>query len=93
MEEAYNTLKTIYDIVKNDPNPQTYLCSPREVILRQLEGWDAIESHLKILELHGLVVIKQLDRIAISITGKGIEAVSSGSDFMEYFVPNAGQIR
>ena len=92
MEEAYTTLKTIYEIVKNDPNPQTYLCSAREIILHQLEGWDVIESHLRILEQNGLVVIKQLDRIAISITHKGMEAVTSGTNFMAYITPNADQI-
>jgi metal-dependent HD superfamily phosphatase/phosphodiesterase len=92
MEEAYTTLKTIYDIVKNDTNPETYLCSTREIILRQLEGWDVIESHLKILEQNGLVVVKQLDRIAISITSRGIDAVISGTDHLDYFVPNADEI-
>ncbi|HVZ95462.1 MAG TPA: hypothetical protein VG847_01200 [Chitinophagaceae bacterium] len=75
MEEAYQTLQTIFEIVKNDPNPQTYLCSPREIILRQFAGWDVIEKHLHILAEQELVVLKHLDKIAISITQRGIEKV------------------
>ena len=75
MENEFVTLKTIYDIVKNDPNPITYLCSAREIILRQLNDWDTIREHLKILEENEFVVVKHLDKIAISITGNGINRV------------------
>ena len=75
MENEFVTLKTIYDIVKNDPNPITYLCSAREIILRQLNDWDTIREHLKILEENELVVVKHLDKIAISITRNGINKV------------------
>ena len=75
MENEFVTLKTIYDIVKNDPNPITYLCSAREIILRQLNDWDTIREHLKILEENEFVVVKHLDKIAISITQNGINRV------------------
>lgn len=75
MENEFVTLKTIYDIVKNDPNPITYLCSAREIILRQLNDWDTIREHLKILEENEFVVVKHLDKIAISITRNGINQV------------------
>ena len=68
MEEEYLTLQTIFDIVKNDAHPQSYLCSAREIILRQFIGWDVIQKHLK-----------QLDKIAISITQSGIDRVKSSS--------------
>ncbi len=75
-DENY-TLQTIFDIVKNDTNPETYLCSAREIILRQFNEWDTIQHHLKILAEKGFVIVKQLDKIAICITATGIEKVKS----------------
>ena len=77
MEEEYVTLQTIFNIVKNDANPETYLCSAREIILRQLNEWDTIQHHLKILAEKGFVIVKQLDKIAICITAAGIETIKS----------------
>jgi hypothetical protein len=77
MGDEYYTLQTIFNIVKNDPSPETYLCSAREIILRQLNEWDVIQHHLKLLAEKGFVVIKQLDKIAISITATGIEKIKS----------------
>ena len=77
MGDEYYTLQTIFNIVKNDPNPQTYLCSAREIILRQLNEWDTIQLHLKILTEKGFVIIKQLDKMAICITASGIEKIKS----------------
>ncbi|KAA9038461.1 hypothetical protein FW778_12920 [Ginsengibacter hankyongi] len=79
MEEEYLTLQTIFDIVKNDANPQTYLCSAREIILRQFNGWDVIQQHLQLLAEKEFVVVKQLDKIAISITQSGIDRVKAAS--------------
>lgn len=81
MEEEYLTLQTIFDIVKNDANPQTYLCSAREIILRQLNGWDVIQRHLQLLAENGFVVVKHLDKIAISITQSGIDRIKSASAY------------
>jgi hypothetical protein len=75
MAPEYQTLQTIYNIVKNDPQPTTYLCSTREIILRQEAGWSSIEKHLEILEKENLVVIKKLDRVVVCITFAGIEAI------------------
>ena len=77
MGDEYYTLQTIFNIVKNDSNPETYLCSAREIILRQFNGWDIIQHHLKILAEKEFVVVKQLDKIAISITASGIEKIKS----------------
>ncbi len=77
MESKYTTLQTIFNIVKNDPHPETYLCSPREIILRQFQEWNAIEQDLQLLVKEELIVIKQLDKIAICITLKGIEKSKS----------------
>lgn len=72
MEACYQTLSTIYEIVKTDPAPQTYLCTPHELILRQTQDWNIIEKHLKALAAEQLVTIKQLDKMAICITEAGI---------------------
>jgi predicted transcriptional regulator len=77
MGDEYNTLQTIFSIVKNDTNPETYLCSAREIILRQMNEWDTIQHHLKILVEKGFVIVKQLDKIAICITITGIEKIKS----------------
>jgi hypothetical protein len=72
MNATYNTLSIIYDIVKTDPAPHTYLCTPHEIILRQTEDWTSIQKHLELLAAEQLIVIKQLDKIAICITQAGI---------------------
>lgn len=77
MDNEYQTLQTIFHIVKYDPHPETYLCSAREIILRQSQDWDTIEQHLQLLVNQELVVVKQLDKIAVCITNKGIEKAKS----------------
>lgn len=85
MEEEYITLGTIFEIVKNDPNPETYLCSAREIILRQFTEWEIIQKHLQLLAEKEFVIVKQLDKIAISITKKGIEYVQTSASFKGSF--------
>ena len=92
MKDALVTLKTIYEIVKNEANPETYLCSAREIILRQFNGWDVIENHLKLLEEREFVVVKHLDKIAISITQLGIGEVNSGITLREKLAKNSNKI-
>lgn len=72
MEACYQTLSTIYDIVKKDPAPQTYLCTPHEIILRQTLDWNSIQKHIDKLAAEQLIIVKQLDKIFISITDAGI---------------------
>jgi hypothetical protein len=92
MEDAIVTLKTIYEIVKNEAYPETYLCSAREIILRQFNGWEVIENHLRVLEERELVVVKHLDKIAISITQKGIDEVKSRRILQEVLGKNSNKI-
>lgn len=72
MEPQYKTLSTIYDIVKSDSSPHTYLCTPQAIILRQIEDWASIQKHLEVLASEQLITIKQLDRLVICITPAGI---------------------
>ena len=77
MESHYKTLQTIYTITKQDPQPVTYPCRPREIILRQFLDWSIIQQHLKLLEEEGYVVTIQKDTLIITITTAGIEKVVS----------------
>ena len=76
MISHYHTLQTIYNITKNDPRPITYLCRPREIILRQFQDWSIIQQHLKLLEEEGFIVTKQMDTLVITITTEGIDKAS-----------------
>ncbi len=77
MNAHYKTLQTIYTITKQDPQPVTYQCRPREIILRQFQDWSIIQQHLKLLEEEGFVVTRQLDTLVITITKTGIEKILS----------------
>ena len=73
MQEHHLLLQTIYDIVKNDPQPEHYGCRPRELILRQLQEWSAIHQQLQMLREEELINIEQQDTLVIRITPAGIE--------------------
>lgn len=73
----YQTLQTIYEIVKHDSRPHTYWCSPREIIVRQLLGWDIVEQHLHELVNEGLAECKNLGTYAYRMTLEGLEKARS----------------
>lgn len=73
MLERYQTLQTIYEIVRKDDQPVLRSVNPREIILRLNFGWDVIVTHLYELKQEGLVDILQLNIAQISLTGKGLE--------------------
>jgi DNA-binding MarR family transcriptional regulator len=73
MEARYHTLKTIYDIAGDDPQPETYACRPREMILRLFVDWSVIHQHLRILEEEGLITTAQLNTLIVRISREGIE--------------------
>ncbi len=75
MQEHHLLLQTIYEIVKNDPQPEHYGCRPRELILRQLQEWSVIHQHLQLLREEELVSMEQQDTLVIRITAAGIEKV------------------
>ncbi len=77
MEAHYKTLQTIYTICNQDPQPVSYQCRPREIILRQFQDWSSIQEDLKLLESEGLVVTNQKDTLIISITQSGIQKINS----------------
>lgn len=75
MQDHYSLLQTIYEIVKNDPQPERYSCKPRELILRRMQEWSDIQQQLKLLEEEAFVVTEQQDTLVIRITALGIEKV------------------
>ncbi|MCR6719924.1 MAG: hypothetical protein NVV59_06405 [Chitinophagaceae bacterium] len=82
MQEHHQLLQTIYEIVKEDPQPESYNCRPRELILRQLQEWATIQEHLHALENEGLVRLEQRDTLIIQITSAGIDYVRSYEEEM-----------
>jgi hypothetical protein len=77
MESHYKTLLTIYNITKDDPQPETYKCRPREIILRQFQDWSVIQQHLALLESEGLITTSQEDTLVIWITSEGIAHIKN----------------
>lgn len=84
MNAHYKTLETIFNIVHQDPNPVTYQCRPREIILRQFQDWSVIQQHLELLEQEGLVLTKQMDTLIVSITSSGIQKMESTNLDLQY---------
>ena len=79
MEAHYKTLQTIYNITHQDPQPTTYPCKPREIILRQFQDWSIIQQDIQLLEQEGLVTTIQKDTLVITITSNGIEKINSAN--------------
>lgn len=75
MEAHYKTLQTIFNITKDDPQPERYKCRPREIILRQFQDWTVIQKHLQLLENERLVTTKQEDTLVVCITSAGISKI------------------
>ena len=77
MDDHYKTLQTIYTLATEDPQPETYKCRPREIILNQTQSWTSIEKHLKQLEAEGMIKLRKEDTVVIFITKEGIEKIKS----------------
>ena len=82
MLEHHQLLLTIYEIVKNDPQPEHYGCRPRELILRQLKEWSVIHQHLILLQNEGLVNMEQQDTLVIRITAAGLFQAKQPESFV-----------
>jgi hypothetical protein len=82
MEDHYELLQTIYEIVKNDPQPERYSCRPRELILRRFQEWSVIHQQLLLLEKEGMVVLEQQDTLIVRITAAGVEKIRPQNDLV-----------
>lgn len=83
MQDHYHLLQTIYQIVKNDPQPEHYGCRPRELILRRLQEWSVIQHQLHLLEEEALVVTEQQDTLIIRITRAGLAKAKTPSSVVD----------
>ncbi len=76
MEIRYQTLRLLYELVKDAPQPTQYQCLPRQLILLSEFDWATIYSHLQSLAEENLVLITQADNVQFSITQEGIDRVA-----------------
>jgi len=80
MQDHYQLLQTIYEIVKDDPQPERYACRPRELILRQLQDWSVIQEQIDLLAGEDLLKTEQQDTLIIRITTEGVERAKAVND-------------
>lgn len=74
MDKRKDTLKVLYNIVKEETHPTLYHCTPREMILHSTFDWELISKHLELLKADGFVEeIQNGNSPSFSITSKGIE--------------------
>jgi hypothetical protein len=73
MEVRYQILLLIDELANTDPQPLSYQCRPRELILRQMQDWSAIWEQVRMLEAEELVISRQLETMVISLTEKGMD--------------------
>ncbi len=78
MDSRFATLKTVYDIVKNEANPSLYACFPNQIIIHQSQPWDTIMQQLYSLADEGFITIQQ-PGTTICITNKGLDKVLSSN--------------
>lgn len=88
MDDHYQLLQTIYEIVKNDPQPERYACRPRELILRRFQEWSDIQQQLHLLEKEEMVVMEQQDTLVIRVTATGLQKVKELNSFANKQLPN-----
>lgn len=72
MNAKFETLHTIYFMVKNNPNPAKAMLKANELILQQSLAWDEVVKNVTELEKEGYVKMHH-PALFISITEKGVE--------------------
>lgn len=77
MENKYQTLQTIYELVKNDAHPTSSVVHPNEIIVRQNFPWDESVKYLDELRSENFINILQHSPALIFITEKGFEFILS----------------
>lgn len=77
MYNKYQTLQTIYDLVKNDARPTSSVLFPNEIIVRQNFPWDESVKHLDELKSEKLIDILQHSPALILLTEQGFQYMLS----------------
>ncbi len=76
-KNKYQTLQTIFELVKNDAHPTSKLLHPNEIIVRQNFPWDESIKHLDELRSENLIDILQHSPAVIFITELGLQFMLS----------------
>ena len=71
MDNQYQVLQVLYDIVKSDAHPLQYNVSIRELLLRLKGNWQS--EYLEALAREQLVIVKKSETVVVQITEKGLE--------------------
>lgn len=79
MENKYQTLQTIYELVKNDAHPTSSVLYPNEIIVRQNFPWDEIVKYLDELKSENFIDILQHYPAVIFITEQGFQYIRSAN--------------
>ncbi|HEY0433051.1 MAG TPA: winged helix-turn-helix domain-containing protein [Chitinophagaceae bacterium] len=77
MDNKYQTLQTIYDIVRTNPHPTSTVVYPNEIIVRQNLPWDESVKYIDELYSENLVEIVHHSPAVIYLTDKGIQYLMS----------------
>ncbi len=75
MQSKYQTLQTIYELVKNDSHPTSRVVHPNEIIVRQNFPWDESVKHLEELRSERLINILLHSPAVIFITELGFQYI------------------
>lgn len=75
MENKWQTLLVVYDLVKDDRHPCNSNVRTNEIISRLHFPWDEIVAHLTELAGDGYITMKQFSTAVVSITDKGLQFV------------------
>lgn len=76
MATKIETLRIVYSMVKNNPNPTAAIMQSSELVLRQTCPWDGVVKNLTELQEGGYVQMQQHSKAFVSITEKGYEYMS-----------------
>jgi len=77
MQSKYQTLQTIYELVKNDIHPTSSVIYPNEIIVRQNFPWDESVKHLDELRSENLINILHHSPAVVLITELGFQYIHS----------------
>ncbi len=77
MENKFQTLQVIYEMIKNDFKPSTHNILPNEIISRQHFPWDEIINHLNELHSEDYIVMKKSFPVIVTITDRGFQFIAS----------------
>jgi len=77
MQSKYQTLQTIYELVKNDAHPTSSVIYPNEIIVRQNFPWDESVKHLDELRSEKFINILHHSPAVVLITELGFQYILS----------------